>query len=723
MVDPPGEPTDTAMADVTPTRSLDERRHHYLREHNYAVILGLLAVWTLLVAYSYQWNRSHLFDETVALARREAEALWNKDQAFRQWGTRHGGVYVRPSEWSPPNPFLDHLPDRDLETTDGVKLTLVNPAYMMRQVTELFDETYGIKGRITGLRQLNPDNAPDDWEREVLLRWTSGDVQDVTAQTQIGGRPFLRFMRPMYMVDGCDKCHAVLGYKTGDLRGGVSVSIPLTPYFDAAADTLNSILATHVAVWLLGTASLFVFALSVRRKQRERRQHLAQLERAALYDALTGLPTRMLLHDRIGHAIRSLGRRPGQSVAVCFIDLDRFKHINDTYGHAVGDGLLVAVSQILQHAVRPNDTVGRLGGDEYVVLLNGVEDAGDASAIMERLLTALREPVNVAGQAVQIDASIGIAMSNLATDTAETLIRHADIAMFRAKRDSGQRIAVFDTSMHEHIRELTETEAALRSALKNDEFMVYYQPIVSSRSRRIAGFEALLRWRHPQLGMVPPDHFVPIAEEIGEIHAIGAWVIEQACEQIAAWRTHFDDGALQISVNLSALQLLDPEFLDKVRNTTTRAGVDPSQLCLEITETALVRDQAGVTDCLGRLRDFGCRLAADDFGTGYSSLTYLQRYRFDAFKIDKQFVQDDSESSTGSKLCKALIGLADDLGMIVVAEGVETSDQFDRLRDMGCDRMQGYYFSRPLPPAEINALLQRGLHRDNTRLAAHSAAA
>jgi len=705
-------------------QSFDQRKAAYLAERAGTGLLLLLAVWSVLVVYSYQWNIANLRNEKVVLATSEARAVWNKDQAFRQWGNRHGGVYVEPNERTPPNPDLDHLPKRDVETTDGTRLTLMNPAYMMRQMTEEFEKDYGIKGKITGLRFLNKINEPDEWERSVLLRYVSGDAREIIEEKDIAGEPYLRYMRPMFMEPGCDKCHAVLGYKTGDLRGGVSVSIPLRPYFAAANQSSRSIFATHLGVWLMGASGLALFGWHALTKKRERERLLLQLEHNALYDSLTALPTRALVEDRINQALAFLRRSPASLFAVCFIDLDRFKHINDAFGHAVGDRLLCQVGDALKRVIRPSDTVGRLGGDEYIIVLNPVRDLEETLGIARRIRQDLQTPLRIDNREMGIGASVGIALSTDGSETAEEMIRNADIAMYRAKHGDLGGIEVFKHGMQAAVRDHTELEASLRVALANDQFEVYYQPIVDLADNRIAGFEALLRWHYPQRGLIPPDQFIPMAEETGDINAIGAWVLEKACMQVRDWQQRYGlaEPRLSIAVNLSPRQLLGEDIVSVVDGALTRSGIRPEQLRLEVTETALIREQDYARGQLDRLRGLGCLLSADDFGTGYSSLTYLQQYQFDSYKIDKQFVQDGSENGTGLKLCNALIGLADDLGIQVIAEGVETRAQYRRLRDMGCRAMQGYYFSRPMPAALVDELFQKGLHLDIDELALMAAA-
>ncbi|MEZ5589108.1 MAG: EAL domain-containing protein [Sedimenticolaceae bacterium] len=712
------------MEEIQNELSFDARKASYLTERIGLTLAALVIGWSLLVAYSYHWNEANLRNEKIALATSEARSLWNKDQAFRQWATRHGGVYVKPDERTPPSPYLAHMPLRDVETTAGMRLTLMNPAYMMRQMTQEFERSYGIKGKITGLKYLNPVNAPDDWERRILDRYQAGDTGEVIEETSIGGEPYLRYMKPMFMVPGCDTCHAVLGYKTGELRGGVSVSVPLAPYFSAAKQSSASMLATHLGVWLLGDFGLAVFGVSAVRKRRDRMQLLAQLEQRALYDQLTGLPTRALFDDRVKQAIRAYRRSPDSLFAVCFVDLDRFKQINDAYGHSVGDKLLHAVAGVLTRVIRLSDSVARLGGDEYIVLVNGIDSVDGALRIAERINRELQAPFEVLGHQVKIGASVGVALIDDHYMTPDEMIRDADIAMYRAKHHGRGGVEVFNARMHDAVRELVELEADLRQALQNREFELFYQPVVNLRDNCIAGFEALLRWRHPERGFVPPDRFIPVAEDIGIIAAIGEWVFDQACRQLHTWRMRCGSAqrVMTMSVNLSARQLVSPAILDTVQEAIRRHDLRPDQLCLEVTETALIREQDQARQHLDGLSRFGCRLSADDFGTGYSSLTYLQQYRFDSYKIDKQFVQDTGDQGAGMKLCKALIGLAEDLNMVVIAEGVETYEQCLRLQDMGCEWMQGYYFSRPLPAAEIEKLFEQGLHHDLDRLAKRAAA-
>jgi diguanylate cyclase (GGDEF)-like protein len=441
-------------------------------------------------------------------------------------------------------------------------------------------------------------------------------------------------------------------------------------------------------------------------------------ERRALHDPTTGLPNRDLLTDRIAHALASShGEREG-SVAVILLDLDRFKVINESVGHAVGDRLLIAVGQRLVSCLRPSDTVARFGGDEFGIILDPITGADEARHIAERIGTELRAPFPIGGREWFISASIGIALGRHGRATPGELLREAEIAMVRAKGDPTQRYAVFEASMSDQTMDRIDMENDLRRALERGELRVHYQPQVDLATDRIIGFEALVRWQHPVRGLVPPLAFIPLAEETGLIVPLGRWVLEIACRQARKWRDARPNGPrLLMSVNLSARQFVQPDLVEQVDAILSETGLDPSTLELEITES-VVMDQSEVgIRTLSRLRDMGVRLVLDDFGTGYSSLAYLKHLPLDTIKIDRTFVTGiDSEADRS--IVDAVIGLAHGLRISVVAEGIETEAQFETLRAMGCDIGQGYLFARPmlafeagrlLSPRRLNASTRAGL--------------
>ncbi len=443
----------------------------------------------------------------------------------------------------------------------------------------------------------------------------------------------------------------------------------------------------------------------------ERRSLAEQLTRQAFYDAVTSLPNRTLFLDRVGHALAASGRGSGQ-VAVLFLDLDGFKVINDSLGHSAGDVLLGAVGRRLASCMRPADTVARFGGDEFAVLLDHIHDASEAVRVAERIIQELRAPFIVTGREMFVGASIGITVRAFpATHVLpEDILREADIAMYRAKAGGKSRVVMFDTAMTARAVERLDVETDLRRALERDELEVYYQPEIDLETGRIVGMEALVRWRHPRLGLVAPAEFIPIAEETGQIVAIGQWVLEQACRQAHAWQVkRLGGSSLILSVNLSAREIERPNLVEDVDRVLRETGLAPSALRLEITETMLMEDGPGTEATLRRLHDLGVWLAIDDFGTGYSSLSYLRRFPVDTLKIDRSFIAAmDSDEGTGA-IVRAVTALGHALGMDVIAEGIETAGHLARVRGVQCDRGQGYHFSRPVPANEMGELLAAGL--------------
>lgn len=692
-------------------------RLHSTRPAYWAFAMAALA-WTLLTGYSLHWNLGSLHQAQLDLATKEARGLWNKDAAFRQWATMHGGVYVEPDPRTPPNPYLSHLPNRDVVTRDGMQLTLMNPAYMMRQMAEEFSDSYGIKGSITGKIQLNPINRPDSWEAGVLERFEQGEVDEYVEQADIDGAAYIRYMKPMYMTEGCVKCHGILGFKDGDLRGGVSVSVPLAPYLQGIDGTLKNMRITHGVVWFIGMVLILGLAILARFRYRDRLHLIDRLRHDALFDRLTGLPNRHLLLERLSQAIVCAQQRGNLGFVVCFIDLDRFKQVNDSYGHSAGDQVLQEIAQRLSRAIRPSDTVARISGDEFVCLLGGADAASRCTLVAQRIRDDISQPMQIGHLHITLDCSIGLCLYDAQYDSAETMIRDADTAMYRAKKLGRGQVEVFNPQMHQSVMQLTTLEHGIRAALPNRELSVVYQPVVDAQAGTIAGFEALLRWRHSTLGPIPPDRFIPIAEETGAIHAIGEWVLQQACGQLSRWNRQYGRDRFFISVNLSALQVMQGETDRIVARILEDNELTADRLHCEITETALLSDVEASRPMLERLSGMGIHLSADDFGKGYCSLTYLQDFEFDVLKIDKQFVQDMQQGGKGLKLVKTLLLLAQDLGMVVVAEGIETDDQLQRLRALHCRFMQGYLLCPPLPASDIEEILEQGGHNELTQLRA-----
>jgi diguanylate cyclase (GGDEF)-like protein/PAS domain S-box-containing protein len=434
--------------------------------------------------------------------------------------------------------------------------------------------------------------------------------------------------------------------------------------------------------------------ISDRKKSEERIRFLAE------HDVLTELPNRSLCVERLRLALQQAARS-GQRVAVLFIDLDRFKNINDSLGHHIGDGLLRSVAHRLQEAVRVGDTVSRQGGDEFVVVLNGVADGEEVAEIVEqRLIPLIRQPHQIDGAELHVSCSVGIAVYPDDGRDIDDLMRHADAAMYEAKAGGRNAARFFSEDMTRRAEARLRLEECLRHALANEEFRLVYQPRVAAASGALLGAEGLLRWHSPALGTVSPAQFIPVAEETGLIVPIGEWVIDEACRQMARWRRQ-GLRPLPLSINLSVVQLRDPGLVAALGASLQRHGVPPGTLEMEITESTLMANVEAYQDKLNAIRALGVLLSIDDFGTGYSSLNYLNRFPLDKLKIDRSFIHDMLDDPGALAITKAIIGLGHTLGLKVVAEGVETEQELKTLRAAGCDELQGYYFARPLTAEEL----------------------
>jgi diguanylate cyclase (GGDEF)-like protein len=434
----------------------------------------------------------------------------------------------------------------------------------------------------------------------------------------------------------------------------------------------------------------------------EQRQSEVKIEYMAHHDALTDLANRVLLNERLEQA---LGRRihREEMVAVHHLDLDQFKAVNDTFGHPAGDKLLKIVADRLRGLVRENDTIARMGGDEFVIVQAPITDPAEATALAERIIKLMGEPFDIDGHQAVIGASVGIAVGPGDGLRPDRLLRNADLALYRAKGDGRGTFRFFEPAMDLQMQTRRVMEQDLRRALPAGEFVLYYQPVLNLSSNEISGFEALIRWNHPKQGLVGPAEFIPLAEEIGFIVPIGEWVIRQACTTAAQWPEH-----LHVAVNISAVQFRSPGLMQVIVGALAASGLSPARLEIEITETVLLQNRDTTLAVLHQLRALGVRIAMDDFGTGYSSLTYLQCFPFDKIKIDRSFVKDITENASSLNIVRAIAALANGMGMTATAEGVETREQLDKITSEGCTEMQGFLFSRPLPVPEIERLFLTG---------------
>ncbi len=431
----------------------------------------------------------------------------------------------------------------------------------------------------------------------------------------------------------------------------------------------------------------------------ERRQAEQRIAHMARHDGLTDLPNRLMFRERLAEALAGVDR--GHKLAVLYLDLDRFKGVNDTLGHPMGDELLKLVGGRLRHCVRDSDTVARVGGDEFAIIQNGIDQPLDTAVLARRVGEAVRAPYDLAGHVVVVDTSIGIALAPHDGVEPDELLKAADMALYGAKADGRGTYRFFEATMDLKMKARRELEIALRAALAAGQFDLHYQPLVNVDTRRITGCEALLRWHHPERGMISPAEFIPVAEEIGLIVPLGEWVLRKACIDAAAWPAD-----VKVAVNLSPIQVTNQNIVPVVISALAAAGLPAERLEIEITESVLMHNTAATMATLHKLRELGVNISMDDFGTGYSSLSYLRKFPFDKIKIDRSFISGLPDDAEAIAIVRAVAGLAASLDMTATAEGVETAAQLDMVRALGCVEMQGYLFSRPLPLAQIMPLFE-----------------
>jgi diguanylate cyclase (GGDEF)-like protein/PAS domain S-box-containing protein len=584
--------------------------------------------------------------------------------------------------------------------------------------TYLLDDPH-VKGVVVQTRDITERKRTEEALREAEERFRrSFDDAAIGMALVAPDGQFLRTNRSL-----CE----ILGYVEEELLEKTFQDITYPDDLDADLDQVRRMLVGKIrtyqmekryfhkdgqVVWVLLSVSMVhdeegepLYFVSQIQDISERKVLEERLEHRAFHDSLTDLPNRQLFMDRLGQALRRTMRRH-KRVAVLFMDIDKFKGVNDSLGHEVGDLLLTVVAQRLGHCLRPEDTLARFGGDEFVVLIEAVDDPEQAVEVAKRITEEFRKPFNIEGRDLYVAASIGISLGNARTHDSDGLLRDADTAMYRAK-DETEGYTLFDPSMHALVFRRLELENDLRRAIEQEEFVLRYQPIV--RLDDVGGvgrLEALVRWDHPERGLLDPDEFIPIAEESGLVVPMGEQVLEHACRWVVEWHRQFPRRTpLVLSVNLSARQLSRPDLAETVARVLRETGMEGGCLNLDVTEVVYVSTLERHTAVLDRLKGMGVEISIDDFGTIYSSLSYLKRLTADTIKIDKSFVKGLGEVVEDTAVVQMIIWLAHTLGMEVIAEWVESEEQARLLKELGCDMAQGYYFAKPLPPEEIPALL------------------
>ncbi len=660
---------------------------------NLGGIRSLIIAWTLLALLSAALYVQHSVRIVERVAALEVEALYQKLYAYRHWNARIGGIYVPVTAETPPNPYLTEVTDRDVVTPSGKQLTLMNPAYMLRHILQATAGLANSRGSLTSLKPVNPANAPDPWERQALLEFEQG-AGEVLAVRTLEGEDYLSLMRPLKIEEPCLKCHAGQGYRLGDVRGGLSASVALAPLRTAGNSRLLLVLCGHLLVWGAGCRLIQRYT-GYFKSHISRSQKLKEaLNRASNFDKLTGLPNQLQFTDRLRWAISQAERRK-ELLGVLCLDLDHFKKINSAFGHGGGNLVLTEVARRLAGCLRQSDIVARLGGDSFTILMLNPGKVEDSAGLAGKIQTAINQPFLIGEHEVYLTASIGIACYPMDGTDPETILKHADTALQRAKHAGRDAYQIYSPAMNLQAIERLHLENDLRKAMQKEEFVLYYQPQVDAGTGRVTGAEALLRWQHPQRGLVGPQEFIAVAEETGLIVPLGEWVIRAACRQIRHW---LDEGVqpVRIAVNLSPRQFQQLDLAQTIEKILAETGIAAGYLGLEITESAIMHDTDKAVAVLSGLRRQGVHISIDDFGTGYSSLSQLKILPIDVLKIDRSFVKDLPDNTDSISIINAIIALARSLNLKVLAEGAETEPQYHLLRELRCNEVQGYLFSRPI---------------------------
>jgi diguanylate cyclase (GGDEF)-like protein len=559
-------------------------------------------------------------------------------------------------------------------------------------------EGYQVRKAINGQLALTAVQAriPD----LILLDIMMPDIDGYTVCAQLKQMPHTAKIPIIFLSALDDAFDKVKAFKVG---GADYMTKPF--HFEEVLVRVQHQLALQAAEQKIHRLNAHLEERVIERTQQLQVAH-TQLLKMALSDSLTQLANRVAFIDRLNKALNHLQTQPDDQFAVLFLDCDRFKIVNDSLGHLVGDQLLMAIAQRLKQYLKPTDTLARLGGDEFAILLSPAIDKENIIQFAKKLLEAFNQPFTLQDHQVFINVSIGIALGNPEYDKPEHLLRDADTAMYHAKAAGKAQYCLFETTMHRAALQLLQIETDLRQAIHRQEFSLNYQPIVALDSGKISGLEALIRWNHPQRGLIPPSNFIPVAEETGLIHKIGEWVLKEACQQIRNWqKLGVIDPNFSVSVNLSARQFAQVNLMDKIIHILAESDLSPSCLKLEVTESAIMDNPRSAADILSKLRQQQIQLSMDDFGTGYSSLSYLQSFPMDYLKIDRSFVMclDGTKEQLG--LVPIIVKIAQTMQMKVVAEGIETSEQLAQLRSLNCGFGQGYFFSKPLTAKKVVELI------------------
>jgi diguanylate cyclase (GGDEF)-like protein len=626
-------------------------------------------------------------------------------------GRRHGGVYVPVSETSLPNPYLEFLPERDIETTDGRRLTLINPWYMTRLAFDLDNRHDEAISKVTSLKSLNSGNAPDPWERSALQQLEQGKEM-VCEVSDIEGRPYVRSMRPFYVETTCLKCHADQGYQTGDVRGGISISIPFEPIFSENWQHKLLSVGFFCLLWFVGLIGvvllgrkLYSQTCNVIASERQRDRAEVSLNYLSNYDRLTNLPNRFKFEEQL-HDLFQRVDSADDTIAVIALEIRNYGQISDNFDHPVGDALFKLHAERMAVLLTEKNSIARYGEDRLLLSSPCRDDHPCSEDLLQKILAVTSKPLILEKHEFFPVVCIGVAFYPTDAMDARRLVQKAVSALTFCLEKKQSDVTLYSESLQAEAKNRLEIESGLRLALlaKNG-FKLFLQPQIDSISGALVGAEALIRLPLTGRGYVPPDEFIPIAEENGLILQLGEWVLQTACIQAVKLRQYFNR-IIRVGVNVSAKQFQDPAFVDILDEVLAIDGMLPEMLEIEITEGTFIENIDRPIEILTDLKVRGLQITIDDFGTGYCSLNYLKKFPIDRLKIDRSFVADIASNEDDRILINLIVDMGNKLGLDVIAEGVEDDVQKHLLIGMGCHAMQGFLFGRPVPFEDFCALIE-----------------
>jgi len=684
---------------------------NYMPLENYAIqessrkkiVLVIILSWTIIIILSLFWSFYLLKDTVKKQAYSQAKAAIQKDLAYRKLVSESGGLYVPLEKGIPQNPYLSHIAHRDIKTDEGQQLTLINSSYFVRLVHDIEKEAGNetLKSNVSSIHPLRSENLPNSWEKKALKLLEKG-AKEVSEICHEPDGDYFIMMKPRYTRTSCFACHTDGFFKLGDVMGGLSVKVPMFPLEKERNEQMLIYTSGHLVIWIAGLLLIYGGNILVKRKE-------SDLFYTRYYDALTGLPNRRYLQEILGGYIAK-AQQESQHGALLLFDIDRFKNINDSLGHATGDKLLTSIASNISLETNKGQFIARYGNDEFVIILPDLGLDPDIAfarshSVAVRIQDNIAKTYQIQNNELHITTSIGIAVFPQQGDNCAELLKHADTALHESKSTGCNHISTFDHKLQIKAEERLLLEKELRIAIQNKQLSLYYQPQLG-KENKIIGFEALARWLHPKLGMIPPEKFISVAEESGLIYSLGEWGLLTACQQI---KKCLQLGVLKeymiIAVNISALEFHRQEFVSQVKEIITNVDIPAHYLKIELTESAVIDDIHATILKMKELKEIGIRFSLDDFGTGYASLSYLRQLPIQQIKIDKFFVQNMLNNLYDQAIIKAVTDMAEIMCIDVIAEGIEEQEQLDLLHELGCYHYQGYFYSPAIAEDKMINLL------------------